>query len=344
MKIKLNQYVRMSGIVLSIVMIVVLGFFLYMALNKPGMIEEEIPLYAYEQKGSVNYNVTLHPNILYTEGSRGAGETYISKFVDTIATDFSYQFKGERAADIKGEYEIIAVVEGIKNDGEKIETIWEKSFILAPKTAFSGEDNAAFVQQNMPIELEKYNAFARQVMQDSGINSEVRMTVFWNVDLKAKTDKGVAEEKISPKMVIPLNTKFFQIEEHLIQDQTGHIGEMRQIPLPVNRAKVITYIVIMVLGAMLSVFLLFFTVKGVSQDPLQKKLKKIFKAHGDRLVALNNEVAAAHETQIAVKSMEDLVRIADEIGHPIMYKHQSDLKHISSFYVLKDSNTYTFRA
>ena len=43
-----------------------------------------------------------------------------------------------------------------------------------------------------------------------------------------------------------------------------------------------------------------------------------------------------------VKSIEDLVKISDDIEKPILYRYRVDYKEINKFYVIHDDNNFVF--
>lgn len=342
MKIHINKNLRIILLITSIILMCAASFYLYKEVKYPSFKEEKITLFSYNNMTNVNYRVFLKPNILYDVESIGEGNIYIAEFVDYIDTSFNYEFRGERYTDVKGDYEIIAKVEGVIGEDEDFKTIWKKDFVLLPKASFQANDKTISVKEDFKLKLQEYNEFAQQVIKTSKIGSKVKMTVLMNVRLKANTDKGIVEEKISPTMIIPLNANYFEIGGNLSQEKPGSIEETKQVQLPINKNKVIVYGIILGISLILLIFIIFFTKAKLMMDPFEKKIRKIFKKHGDRLVALNNEIAVTCENYSEVKSIEDLVRIADEIEKPITYKHSIDYKEISKFYVYDESQMYVF--
>ena len=337
MKMKLNKSLIITGIGILIILISILSFLLYKEVYSPRFKEEKVVLYGYQQKTNIDYKAVLKPNVLYEQESIGPGEVYISELIDHIQANFSYEFIGERAAELEGNYEIIAELQGAVKEGETTKTIWKKAFVLLPKQTFQVKDKTLSLKGNTILRLEEYNNFVKTVNESSKVNAPVSFTVSMNVNIKANTDKGVVEEKLSPKMVIPLNTNYFSIDSQLTEEKPGQIEETKQVPIPVNQTKVIVYGVMIGLLVILGIFIIFFTEIKAPVDPRQKKLKQIFKKHGNRLVALNDEPAITYETYSKVKSIDDLVRIADELGKPIMYQYRPNPKDITQFYILDDT-------
>ena len=324
----------------TMMLLVSISFFMYREWKHPGFEEKKVTLYSYSNMASINYYTYLKPNILYDTESIGEGHIYITEFVDYIEASLAYEFKGDEEADIKGDYEVIAEVEGFTGEGDAYTSIWRKQFPLLEKTKFNVKDKTISIKENIQLKLGEYNNFAKKVIEDSKIVSNVKLTVLMNINLNTDTEKGIIKDKISPTMIIPLNTNYFKIRGNLVQEKPGSIEKTNQIQLPINEKKMKFYGVIIGALLLLLTYIIIFTNVSAMADPLEKKLKKIFKNHGDRLVALNNEVTINCENYSMVKSIDDLVRIADEIGKPIIYKHSLDFKEISKFYVYDEKQMY----
>lgn len=338
MKIQLNKNLRIALIIIIVVLLGISTSILYKQVKNPGFKEEKVSIDGYKNKAEIYYKVFLKPNMLYNNKSMEEGQVYITQFVDAVKTSFSYQFNAKNKANINGEYEMAAEVEGYIGEGKSHKTIWKKNFILVPKTNFDSKQKGVSIKKDIPLKLEQFNNFAKQVNEDSKIGAEVKLTVYMNVHINIKTDKGIIEKKMSPSMVIPLNKNYFEITGNLIDEKP--IVETRQVALSSNEKNILFYsLTIIVLIAML-LFLLYFTNGKRVCDLLEKELKNIFKNHGDRLVALNSEISDANGQANQVRSIDDLVRVADEVGKPILYQYHSDYKKIGKFYVFDDKHLY----
>lgn len=333
MKLHPGRKLRLALIIVFTIFLVAASFFLIKALTGPGLVEETVPQFSYSQQARVDYRVYLKPNSLYPEKSLAAGKVYLTNFVDYINTFFTYKFSGDQVAEVKGEYEVVAVVEATAGKDNK--KVWQREFTLLPKTGFAGRDRVVSAQQVLPLQLHEYNNFAVKVIKDSElVPDEVKMTVRWNVTVEAATDSGTVREQIAPVMVIPLVQKAFQVGGEPVREKSGAITAVRQVPAEVNRKAVTLYGVLAGLCAAALALLLFFTSgKTAEDDPLQQKVNQIFKRHGDRLAVIDGEATDVLENVIPVKSIDDLVRIADELSRPIIYRPFSGQGDLPSFYV-----------
>lgn len=342
MQVKINKRIKLGLIIITTIFIILSIFLLNKTVKHPGVKEEKVSLYTYNQTANVNYKVFLKPNPLYSEETLDERKIYITKFVNYIDTSLKYQFSGDRKVDVKGDYNITATVEGYVGEGETYKIIWKKEYLLLPKKEYSFNDKKASINENIKLNIDEYNNFVKKIIEETGININVKLVVAMNVNQKVNTDKGLIEETISPVVEIPLNKDYFEIAGNLSQEKPGTIEETKQVQLPVDENKVIMYKIILGILFILLIFMIFFTKAKPMLNPHEKMIKRIFKKHGDRLVALNNVIENTHEKHSEVKSIDDLVRIADEIEKPIMYKHSLDYKEISKFYVYDDKQIYIF--
>jgi hypothetical protein len=340
MKLQINKTLRFTLLTINILALIIVSGLIYWQYQVPHFKEENLILYSYKQTPNINYRVFLKPNILYESNNLEEGQLYITEFVDYVRMYFSYEFNGEREASIQGDYTVSAFVEGYTMQEKQEKTLWKKGFTLIPITRFEAKNQEITVSKEIPLRIEAYNNFAAQVIEASKIGSSVRLSVVMDVNVQADTDKGVVEEKSSSSIVIPLNVSSFEIGKNGIGEKSGAIEENKQVQLPVEKSIIIIYGVILGILAMILLYLIFFTTVAPERDPLEKALKKIFKNHGNRLVALNGEIVPSGENINRVKSIDDLVRIADEVGKPILYQYHSDFRDMTCFYVYDDKIMY----
>ncbi|NLY66888.1 MAG: DUF5305 domain-containing protein [Tissierellia bacterium] len=340
MKFGINKNLRMGLIIVLIIAIAVISFFLYREVKYPRFEEQNVPVYSYNNKASVGFAVYFKPNELYETESMDKEQIYLTEFVDRIKANFNYEFSADRDASINGSYDIIAKAQGYTTDlNGNIKIIWEKDFTLVPEKNFTINRKVFSLNESVDIKLADYNAFVARIIEASNVNSQASLNVIMNIRLQGDTDYGPVEEAVTPSLTIPLNSPTIEISGNREIEQPGAIEETRQVQLPVNRNRAILYgIIIGVLG-IIACFLIFFT-EGILRDQYEKTLKQIFKKYGDRFVALNSEIVVRGGNIVAVKSIDDLVRISDELGKPIIYKYSSNYREINKFHVIDENKIY----
>jgi hypothetical protein len=342
MKRSMNKRLKMILVAVLPIIITIISILLFLAVKNPGVKEEKLALLSYNNKTDIRYNVFLKPNPLYSSDSLEENKLYLSSFVDNIKANFQYSFNIDKPADIKGFYEVVTIVEGYIIEEKKDKIIWQKEFVLLPKSTFSSKDTKHLINKEIIFSLDEYNTFASLITEAANLNVEVRASVVMNIGLHAKAGNNVIQKKFAPSITIPLNTNYFDIAKSGIEDKPEVIEETKQIPLPVNRNTVIVYGIIIGITSLALLYLLIFVKGNAPVDAMKKQLNKIFKSHGTRLVAINNEIGTTFGMYYKVKSIEDLVRIADELGRPIMYRYSTDSKEITQFYIHDDKSMFSF--
>ncbi len=313
---------------------------LVLAWTRPGIVEEKISSYSYNHKAEVDYSVSLNSNPIYSEDRLGKGQYYLTPFVRRIDTTFTYQFNGDIDADIKGDYQVTAYLQGVQKELDKTLILWSKPYPLLAKETFQVNGKRVSLNKEIPIDLKPYNDFISRFFETYRIQTEVVLNIYWNVTVEAQTAKGPVKEKLMPVMTIPLNTKYFQITGELAPNKKGVLETTVIKPDPIYKIKVTIYGILAILFLSGLLFLRFRT-ESAPVDFLQQQLKKIRKEYGERLVTLDREFVWGNENIIPVKTFEDIVRVADELSKPIIYSNIQGEKS-PAFCVLDEPRIFTY--
>ncbi len=331
MKLMINKNIRKILIFIFLVTALIFLYLIYNEAYNPGFEEQKNTVYTYSNKGSIDYLVYLKPNKLYNGNVLEEGKLYITEFVDFIDTNLKYEFNGEESDNIKADYSVIAKVQGFATESENVINIWEKDFPILLDKIINSYENKISIDEKVKLNLTDYNSFVKEIKDASKINCQTNLILSMNINLSGNTEKGEVEDSIITSLIIPLDVAMFEITGNNIVDKPGVIEETVHVHIPVNKVLVIIYGIILIALIISLITLLFFTQTAPEKDPLEKELNKIFKKHGDRLVALNSDMSV--KNSIEVKSIEDLVKISDETGKPILYKYSEAYKEINKFYV-----------
>ncbi len=360
MRIGISKNLKRAVIAFTSILIIVLSFLFYFKLTIPEFKEVKSPTYNWSSKGIINYEVFLKPNMLYATKSLQEGGVYITQFTDSIKTVFRYEFKGDRMAGIKADYYIAAVVEGYQDKkgdyaGEgaagtesagkneaAVQVIWSKEYKLVPVSRVELKDKAAAITRAVTLKYEDYNSFAQKVIDASKLGLQTRITVTMNVILHADTDKGPVEDKASQSIAIPLGTNSFSIAKNELFEKPGMIEEVNKVRLPLNRRLIVTYTASVSILLILLASVVFLTRSKPGKSEYVKTLDRIFKKYGNRLAALNGVNSDDYSRCMIVRTIDDLIRISDEIQKPVLYRYDSEYNSISWFFVYDNERMYLF--
>ncbi len=339
-RMSINKKLKIVLLAISIMTAVIVSGLIYYVVKFPGVEDKKVSLYAYTSNLKTNFNVSFKPNPLYDK-PLAENDVYLTAFVDSIKVSSLYDFQGERPADIKGTYDAVVTLEGFTLDNnDKAKTIWKKNFEAVPKTAFQSQDQKLAIAKDIILNLKDYHDFVLKLIDASKVRTSVKLTLFMNVNLDAKTDKGPIDEKYTSTIEFPVTADYFQIVKTQVNNKPGAVERTEKKTLPINKRRVILCSVILGISLVALLFLVLFTV-SVQEDPLQKSVKNIFRKHGSRFVALASEIAVGKpEFENKVRTIEDLVLISDELGKPIMYEYKETLHSVTKFYILDGNNWY----
>lgn len=339
-RFSMNKSLRNLLLILSAAAFLFCTYMIFITQKYQKYTEVKRSVYSYSNKSNVNYEVVLIPNNIYTQKSIEEGSVYITKLIDYINASFKYEFNGEKNAQINGKYNIVAVLEGFLPGDSINKAIWSKEYVLQPDTLIKGEDKRVYVEAKTPINIKSYFAFIEAVNQTAEINFVTKLSIKWNVSMEAKTDKGIIKENLSPTMEIPLGSKYFQVGGTLSEERLGNIEETMQIVSPFYNRKLVIYSVASGIGFISLLFLLLLTSQKAILTTLDKRRRQIFKEHGARLAGICSDMTSLSKFIIEVLSIDDLVKIADDMGRPILYKNNTNEREINNFYVADGEKIY----
>ena len=163
-----------------------------------------------------------------------------------------------------------------------------------------------------------------------------------NVNLEADTDKGTINDKVTQSIAIPLNKNLFTIEKNEVSGKAGAIEQNEKQQIPVNMSLIKLYGISEVILILALFFILFFSTGVCGKSPYEKALASIFNKHGNRLVALFDNFNYSNLLPLTMKTMEDLVRVADELERPIFYPSSDEYTELGEFFVFDDKWLYRF--
>jgi hypothetical protein len=336
---KLSKTMKKVVIILGIILVLVFSAYALFELKVAKYEEKEEVYYAYQSRGNIDYKVFLRPNLMYEQEYLGKERYYVLDYIDHVDIKFKYEFKGSTPAILETDYLVKAYLQGLH--GREDEVLWSKEFILVPKKVERSESSEKVIEITVPVTLDEYLTLKEIIFHDSEVNSPVVLNVVFDLRTLVSTEKGTREDKMSPNIVIPIGENVFQIDcapEIVGKDA---ITELINLQLPVDTGKVTIFFVFSFLFLVITVLAAIFIQEAVPPDTFDKTLAGIFKEYGERLAGLEQAIPDEYSDLISINSVEDMVKIADEVGQPVFYyKVNTRLERKIEFYVFDSSRIY----
>ncbi|MEA3459872.1 MAG: DUF5305 family protein [Chloroflexota bacterium] len=294
------------------------AFGIYRSFQSPMEVKRRIPLVNYEHVGKFNYTVHIKPSTLFDTTQLGPGQLYFTKLTEDIQLSFSYKFKADRPIeDLTEEYEVTATLESPK--------MWKKEFVLVPKTKAKEDFVARF---SLPIS--QYNGLIETIERETGVSGgPYDLTINAEVHSVAQTDYGAIDEAFEQPLTMHLEGGLIRVDEQLEKTEPGSIEETRVVAvLEPRRYKILAGAGVAV-SLLLFVYLLWmYSVPSAKRLTAEDEFRKARRSYGEFIVEAE-ALPSLSQDQVVVRltSLEDLVKVAEEMFRPIIHGTQED-KHI----------------
>ncbi len=324
-KKQIEKKIRLTILTVLIVILIFAAYNTFLVYQKPVTQEKQVPFYNYTQLGKTGYRVLLKPNNLYPGPVLEAGGIYLANFIDKIEAVFTYQFNGDQDARIYGAYSVSATLEAYDTSKQKSIKIWEKTFPLLEQKRFEFQGRSASFTESVFLDFPYYSQFLEAVNKASGITAgEAKLVVKCEIFTKAQTSKGTAEDSLIPSLTVPVGSRAFEIQPVPVKEKRGMLGETKTFAdLKTIRERQVFSAVSIVLFIIVLIFGLATTSKPVVVDLEKKMLATIWRKHGERIVKAVEKTVPETEKTVHLNSLDDLIKVADELSRPIFYEPRS---------------------
>lgn len=304
-------------------------------------------LYTYGYQGTYNYIAALKPNTIYdnkTTLEPGEGPIY-RRITDHIDVNFTYVFEGDLSANFTTKYSVHEYVQTAN---------WRKQINELPQKIIETTGTSSYISINniSTIDPSSIQQFVREISEETGILAgQYSLNITIEMYIEAKTSEGTVNESFMPTLKTEFQSSPGEGEiisiSGLEQGKTGKITKTEKIyQLGVQLNRNISYGVSVASFAGLVISTWFFIKTRPLKPPKPEKLLEDIVGPYEEIIA-----EAAQEpsgkgqlskpgTTIAIKTLEDLVKIADTLEKPILHSYKPPETHI--FRIIDDAAQYEF--
>ncbi|WP_069999550.1 DUF5305 family protein [Cellulosilyticum sp. I15G10I2] len=341
-KVRINKVFRIGMIAAAGLLSIGAVFLIIKEYQAEHVREERETIYEYSMKSKVNYKVHVKPNILYEEEQLGEEQMYLTEFVDYISADFTSDFTGSDNIDIDGKYAIAAEVRGYTTKNDEKQIIWRKDFELVPEQRFKRSADKNSIKKEIQVNFPEYNQFAQSVLEASKVNLSVELVVKLLGSQTLDIPKGPLKDELQTSIIIPLNNGYFNITKEGETEKSDIVEEVTKIPVDINRRWIGICGGLVGAGILGIILMILFTAPLNAEDLRKKKIKKILNEHGSRMVIVDHIKITEDLEVYHVKTIDDLIKIADEIEKPVFYEQRDEIMEITKFYVKEQGILYIY--
>lgn len=283
----------------------------------------------YAGKGRFDYEVRLKPNKLYETTvlrsepapvtqpptppkTLGPGLVYFPRMITNIEAHFSYQFLCDKPIrEQSQEVEVIATIE----NPEK----WSRTLVVVPKTSKVGGFSMSF-----PMDIRYFTMVIDAIGQETGVRGTSHNIVLEaNVHTVVVTDAGTLDEAYTQTLGAKLEANSLTFDKELSRSESGTISGATIDGGSGERRSKTAWIIGLIIG-LLALGYFGWAQTRLGRAPVsagEAEAARARKKYKQLLVDVDAlpEVKAT-ETVIPLISLDDLVRIADDLARPVLYQ------------------------
>ena len=269
----------------------------------------------------------------------GPGEVIFSKLVDRMDATFDYTLKCDQP--LRQLTEEVRIIATLENPG-----VWSKTFVLVPPTMKSESFSISF-----PLDINHFTEMLEAIRSETGVPAEsYNLSIKADVHTIAQTDFGPIDEAFSKTLSTALGEGTLEWNEELVESKPGSITTSQMIPNPnkymgltVSRVRILAVIVA---GIIVSLFAYLMwrrlKLKPMEVPKIDREVRLAKKKYGERIAEATSQTPIEGEKAISIGSMEDLIKIADELGKPVIHQAPSIPEEAHAYYVFDGATRYQY--
>lgn len=302
------------------------------AYQQPTSSQETNTILTYSSNSQFDYVTNLFNNTVYNKTILRPGEGIIFKqIVDNITGSHQYRFQISKSASISTTYSLTAIVQT---------GLWTKTYTLVPTQTSETTGTRQTISESFPVDYRFYDTILSTINQETGITAPNPILIIRaSISTTARTDNHTIIESFNPEITMSLNQKTITFSDMLSLSKSGSRTETITINHPemeqIRQNRLYTTLATIII---LPVFLLITKMKHSEISAMEKKLNKIKKKYGDWLVTAESNPVDPLSKIIAISNMDELSRISEDLGKPMIYYKKNDSKNI--FSVIDDEHIY----
>lgn len=249
----------------------------------------------------------------------------------------SYQFQSDQpVTGLNTDISISAFIEAPKS--------WSRTISLL-QTSKSGNFTLT-----LPVDLASYLALVQAINSETGVSPEsLNISILAKLHTVGETNSGKIDETFSPILKGTVTGNVLQWNKELSTNQPGSIKNTQTVANP-NRyfglSSGLAKTLLVILGfAFLFLFeaavVLYIRTKPAQRVQLKNSALRINKKYGERLVKAVGHMPEA-EKVITLGSMEDLIKVADDVAKPVICQASDQSKEACAYFVLDGTTLYQY--
>jgi hypothetical protein len=264
------------------------------------------------------------------------GQIDFINLIDKMNVNFAYHFQADKPVEnLNLSVDIVANLVATQS--------WSKSFDLL-QTAENGNFNL-----DLPIDIAGYASTIQSINSETGASpASYNLTITVNIHATGETSYGPIDETFSPALNGTITGNVLNWAPTLTDSKSGAINRVtttanKFLGLGVHTASVIFIILSVIFMILLVVIVLYYSKYREQRfSGFDMELQKIKKSYGARIAESKGNPVVNNINPIPMNSIGDLMKIADELGKPVVHQSEGPSGDIQLYYVIDGNTRYQY--
>ncbi len=332
---------RQIAILISIVLACIIAGLLLIEIVLPKYSSKIDSVFAAKAAADIEYSVHLIENPIYDQDILPSGGYYLKPFTDFISITCDLSVESDEDIDVQAEDSIDVVLVSQLGNADEINVIWEKKQVYARPQLTISEKGLLKSQRKMKLYFSSFDELVDELVEDYDLITDYFIKVTYNCAIQVTNSDDIQEEFLTTELIIPFNNPIYNIEgeNSATKDIAYELETKERQPINVNLIILYGIALLIVIGFIL--LLLFKTNYIEKEDEYSIQVSNIFKEYGNRLAGLSEAMSYQSSVMISINRIEDMVKIADEIGQTVFYYTiEVENERKTEFYVFDEGRIY----
>jgi hypothetical protein len=280
------------------------------------------------------------------------GDYLFINLMDSLDFAYEYEFQASRTpGEVTSDLSIKATIQAMAEqtngeEGEAAKLLWSKDYPILTERGSGGTVSAEF-----PLDYEYYMAMLDTIRSETGASaSSYNLIITATTQTTAHTDYGRIDEVFVQTLTADPSGGVLDWEEDLIKITANDITTTVTVP---NEGKVmgmtlqgasILFTVLTIVFLTESILLTagYFLTRPRAYAVGNSRVEQINKKYQQRIAEATGKLPVEGDKVIDLKSIDDLVKVADELARPIIYERSATWSGPHRYYVTDGDTCYRY--
>lgn len=294
----------------------------------------------YDIVSDSSYVVKLKENELYDTDELSEGRLYPTKLTDNIIIDFHTSFRANRAVELEGSYNMIAVIEGYQIKGEQKKVVYDKKLDIKNMPISRQTTKGLDINEKISVNPEEYRAYAEsaELIIGDGLSRDM------NIVFEAIINVNGKEEKVSYSFPVSITSdSVYDIVKPEPVSINKEIKDTITVLVTPDRLSYLPFTIVAGTGFFILILVGLIYRSKDEQELWEEELKILMRKYGSRMIETQNYPNEEDWAVLVVQDILSMVELSEELRRPVLYSVDiNGLPRNGAFYILGMDYMYLY--